>query len=191
MYSRPAMVIGLLAASACASPRAGDQAAPGGDSVATTESAGGVGGARADSTAPAPLRVRLTVPSRARRGSEVPVVAVLTNAGSSPRRLSVGYDVAPSAALHLDVVVAREDRTQVWRRDVLPPRGSVEPRPARVGTAHEAELAAGDSIVGRARWTQRDSAGGAVAAGKYLVRAIVHIDGRPVATDWSALEIVP
>lgn len=160
----------------------------GGDSAASPDTA-------ASEKLPAPaLRVRLLPIRPVGRDDAVHVEAVLENQGADSVMASISFDIAVREQPRLDLLVARRDSTPVWRSDSLPPpppRGTVSPRPVRLGALYEARLAPSGSLRATATWRQQDFDNRTVPVGVYLVRATMHVNGRPMASNWESVEIQP
>ncbi len=109
---------------------------------------------RDSAASPGPLVLLLDVPATARAGEEVPVAVTIVNRGAGP--VEVG-------GLHPDVVVAREDGTEVWRRSRHEPPG---PATRPVATLRPGEMRGSGSS-----WNQRDDGGRPVPPGTYRIRA--------------------
>jgi len=120
----------------------GDRAAPGGE---------GKGGAAAE----APLVLLLDLPPAVRAGEEVTIAVTLANRGAAP--VEVG-SISP------DVVVTRDDGSEVWRRS------RHEPPPASPATPASA-LRPNEMRGSGYAWNQRDDTGQPVPPGTYRVRA--------------------
>jgi hypothetical protein len=130
-------VAALLLATAC--DRGADRASPAdGGTLAGSDTAAGA------------MVLLLDVPSSTKLGDEVPIAVTLVHRGAAPE---LGH-VSP------DVVVTRDDGSEVWRRSrhaaVAPP--SPAPRGSEMR---------GSGYV----WDQRDDAGRPVPPGAYRVRA--------------------
>ncbi|HYH82478.1 MAG TPA: BsuPI-related putative proteinase inhibitor [Longimicrobium sp.] len=110
--------------------------------------------AERDSAAAAgPLVLLLDVPATVRAGEEVTLAVTLVNRGSADARVG---GAAP------DVVVTREDGTEVWRRS----RHEPQPASAAPITLRPKEMRGSGH-----NWNQRDDAGRPVPPGTYRVRA--------------------
>ncbi|HEU4556807.1 MAG TPA: BsuPI-related putative proteinase inhibitor [Longimicrobium sp.] len=100
------------------------------------------------------LVLLLDVPATVRAGEEVPVAVTIVNRGAAP--VEVG-------GLHVDVVVAREDGTEVWRRS--------RHEPAAPATRPEVMLRPSEMRGSGWSWNQRDDGGRPVPPGTYRIRA--------------------
>jgi hypothetical protein len=98
------------------------------------------------------LALLLDVPGTVRAGEEVPIAITLVNRGASPTDVGA---VSP------DVVVTREDGTEVWRRSRHEPS-----LPGGATTLRPNEMRGSGSS-----WNQRDDAGRPVGPGTYRIRA--------------------
>jgi hypothetical protein len=129
------LLLALVIGSACGGDRAGS-----GEAVRDSAASSG------------PLALLLDVPATVRAGEEVPIAITLVNRGASA---TVVGAVSP------DVVVTREDGTEVWRRSRHEPSA-----PAGATTLRPNEMRGSGSS-----WNQRDDAGRTVAPGTYRIRA--------------------
>lgn len=100
------------------------------------------------------LVLLLDVPAAVRAGEEVPVAVTIVNRGAAP--VEVG-------GLHVDVVVAREDGMEVWRRS--------RHEPAAPPTRPEMMLRPSEMRGSGWSWNQRDDGGRPVPPGTYRIRA--------------------
>ena len=100
------------------------------------------------------LALLVDVPATVRAGEEVPVAVTIVNRGAAP--VEVG-------GLHVDVVVTREDGTELWRR-------SRHESPAPV-TRPEVMLRPSEMRGSGWSWNQRDDGGRPVPPGAYRIRA--------------------
>jgi hypothetical protein len=144
-----------------------------------------------DSVVEPPLSLRINVPRSVGRGAPVAIEVVLSNLGKTSVPVSIGYEIGARPQADIDAVILSADSTRVWRRHATMPRGGTEPRQARTGTAHETSLSAGDSIIARTTWNGQGAAGKPVAPGVYLVRAVMSVNGKAVATPFGRIEIGP
>jgi hypothetical protein len=114
------------------------------------------GGAGEDSAAVSPsLVLLLDVPATVRAGEDVTIAVTLVNRGAAP--VQVG-PISP------DVVVTREDGSEVWRRSRHEARPASAPAPASTLRPNEMR---GSGYA----WNGRDDAGQPVPPGTYRVRA--------------------
>ncbi len=100
-----------------------------------------------------PLALLLDVPATVRPGEEVSIAVTLVNRGRAA--VQVG-------AAAVDVVVTREDGTEVWQRSKHEPPSAA---PASTSLGPNEMRGSGGT------WDQRDDAGQALAPGTYRIRA--------------------
>ena len=141
MMRRSAIVLGIVVlCGACG----GDRAAP--------------DGAGKGAAAEVPLVLLLDVPAKVRAGEEVTIAVTLANRGAAP--VEVG-SISP------DVVVTRDDGSEVWRRSRHEPQAASSATSPNPPSALRPNEMRGSGYA----WSQRDDAGQPVPPGTYRVRA--------------------
>ena len=125
---------------------------------------------------PGPLRLELVVPSRVRAGAPVPIRLRVQNV--SPRAVDV---YLRGRGVTFDVVIARASGEIVWQRlehEIIP--AIVHLRPLGPGERLEAETA----------WDQITKSGQRAEPGAYVARALLLVEGEPLGTPPTSLQIL-
>jgi hypothetical protein len=108
------------------------------------------------------ILLQIVLPAHVHVGEEVPITLRLTNMSHLP--VTAYLQGRP---VTFDVIISRADSSVVWRRL----EGSFVSAVLQVRT-----LAPGESLELRETWSQRNSSGGLVAPGEYLVTGVVPTD---------------
>jgi hypothetical protein len=120
------------------------------------------------------MEVELIVPARVRPGEPVPITLHVLNTG--PDAVVLGLTGRPVA---FDLVVARPDGTEVWRRL----HGATVPLVLELR-----RVAPGERLVFTDRWLQVDNAGRTVLPGSYTVRG--HVPAEDLELDSEPRDLV-